>query len=147
MNGKNGFLIIAALCSGTVAVLHAGCIIFGGDWYRFLGAGEQMAVMADAGDAYPTIVTSVIVVLLTSWAAYALSGAGVIFRLPLLRTALCLIATVYILRGVFFVPLMPIFPGNSVVFWLVSSMVCLAFGLIYAVGIKQSWEHLGPEDT
>lgn len=147
MNEKNGFLIIGALCSGIVAVLHAGCIVFGGDWYRFFGAGEQMAAMAEAGDVYPAIVTSVIVALLASCSVYALSGAGVVIRLPLLRTALCLIASGYILRGVFFVPLMPIFPSNSVVFWLVSSMVCLALGLIYAVGIKQSWPYLGKLST
>ena len=61
---KNKFLVVAAICSGVAALLHLGCIIFGGEWYRFFGAGEQMAQLAEAGHIYPTIVTLVIVILL-----------------------------------------------------------------------------------
>lgn len=140
---KNSILIAAAICSGVAALLHLGCIVFGGDWYRFLGAGEQMAQMAEAGHIYPTIVTLVIVSLLTTWSLYALSGAGLILRLPLLRLALCVIAAIYLLRGVAFIPLMPMFPGNSITFWVVSSTTCLVFGLLYAFGVRQSWVYLG----
>ncbi|MCU8019908.1 hypothetical protein L5M36_24030 [Shewanella sp. SM72] len=140
---KNKFLIAAAICSGLAALLHLGCIIFGGDWYRFFGAGEQMAQMAEAGHIYPTIVTLVISTLLTIWSLYALSGAGVILRLPLLRLALCLIATIYLMRGIVFIPLMPMFPGNSLTFWVVSSTICFVFGSLYALGVRQSWAYLG----
>ena len=139
---KNTFLILAAICSSSAALLHLGCIIFGADWYRAFGAGEQMALMVEAGHAYPTIVTSFIVVILAIWALYALSGAGVIRKLPLARTALCLIAAIYLLRGIAFVLLMPMFPENSLTFWAVSSGICLAFGLLYAIGTKQSWQYL-----
>jgi hypothetical protein len=140
---KNKFLIAAAICSGVAALLHLGCIIFGGDWYRFFGAGEQIAQMAEAGHIYPTMVTLVISTLLTIWSLYALSGAGVILRLPLLRLALCLIAAIYLMRGIAFIPLMPMFPGNSLTFWVVSSTICFVFGLLYALGIRQSWAYLG----
>lgn len=139
---KNTFLILASVCSGIAALLHLGCIIFGADWYRAFGAGEQMALMAEAGMVYPTVVTSVIVVVLAVWSLYALSGAGVIGKLPLVRTALCLISAIYVLRGVAFIPLMPLFPENSLTFWLVSSGVCLFFGALYALGTKQAWAYL-----
>lgn len=139
---KNKILILASICSGTAALFHLGCIAFGGDWYRALGAGEQMAQMAEAGQVYPTVVTSIIAAILTIWSLYALSGAGVIRRLPLLRTALCLIASIYILRGLAFIPLMPMFPENSLTFWVVSSGVCLTFGVLYALGTKQVWANL-----
>lgn len=144
---KNKLLIGAAICSGVAALLHLGCIIFGGDWYRFFGAGEQMAQMAEAGHIYPTIVTLVIVILLTIWSLYALSGAGVILRLPFLRLALCLIAAIYLIRGIAFIPLMPMFPGNSVTFWVVSSITCFVFGLFYALGIRQSWVYLSKRNA
>ncbi|HSC68180.1 MAG TPA: hypothetical protein VLC79_10840 [Cellvibrio sp.] len=102
-----------------------------------------MALMAEAGHIYPAVVTSIIVVILTIWSLYALSGAGVIRKLPLLRTGLCLIAGIYILRALAFIPLMPMFPENSLTFWLVSSGTCLVFGLLYAVGTKQVWAYLG----
>ena len=139
---KNPLLILAAICSGTAAVLHLGCIVFGASWYRAFGAGEAMAQMAEAGLVYPTVVTSILVAILTIWSLYALSGAGVIRKLPLLRTALCLIAAIYILRGVAFIPLMPMFPENSLTFWLVSSGVCLSFGLLYVLGTKQAWAYM-----
>jgi hypothetical protein len=144
---KNKFLIVAAICSAVAALLHLGCIVFGGDWYRFFGAGEQMAQMAEAGDIYPTIVTLVIVTLLSTCSLYALSGAGVILRLPLLRLGLCVIAAIYLLRGVAFMPLMSAIPDNSMTFWVVSSATCFVFGLMYVLGIKQSWSYLGGKNA
>lgn len=139
---KNKLLIIASILCGFAAIAHLGCIFFGGDWYRFLGAGEQMAKMAEAGHWYPTIVTSIIVAMLSIWSLYALSGAGVILKLPLLRLGLVVISTIFILRGVAFVAIMPMFPGNSLTFWLVSSGITLTIGLLYAIGTFQSWTKL-----
>ena len=82
---RNLFLVIGASMSAVAALLHVGCIIFGASWYRFFGAGERMAQMASAGSWYPAIVTSFIAAMLFTWSLYALSGAGVIPRLPLLR--------------------------------------------------------------
>ncbi len=62
-SGKNKFLIIGSIGSAIAALAHLGCIIFGGDWYRFFGAGEQMAKMAEDGHWYPTVVTSIIVLV------------------------------------------------------------------------------------
>jgi Mg/Co/Ni transporter MgtE len=81
----NKSLLVAAICCFMAALAHLGCIVFGGDWYRFFGAGEQMARMAEQGLWYPTIVTSVIVLVLLVWALYGLSGAGAIKPLPLTK--------------------------------------------------------------
>lgn len=139
---SNKPLILGALFSAVAALAHLGCIIFGGDWYRFFGAGEQMAKMAEAGDSHPTIVTSVLVLILSIWSVYGLSGARLITKLPLLRTALVLISLIYVLRGVLFVALMPMFPENSITFWLVSSAICLGIGMLYSIGTYQSWSKL-----
>ncbi len=146
-SARNKYLITAAFCSGLAALLHFGCVVFGGDWYRFLGAGEAMAQMAEAGHIYPTLVTSAIALMLLIWAMYALSGAGLIINLPLLRLCLCVIAAIFLLRGLAFVFLMPMFPGNSLTFWLVSSAVCLFIGLMYLLGIRQAWPELSRKVT
>jgi hypothetical protein len=139
---RNSFLIFGAALSALAALLHLGCIAFGAPWYRFLGAGEQMAQMASAGHWYPTAVTLLIVVVLSLWSLYALSGAGVIRKLPLVRSALCAITGIYLLRGVAFVLLMPYFPGNSTSFWLWSSAICFSFGIVHLVGLRQVWGRL-----
>jgi len=144
---NNNFLIIAATCSALVAIAHLGCIVFGADWYRFFGAGEAMAKMAEAGHWYPTVVTLVIVALLSIWSLYALSGARVIKRLPLLRLGLIVISAIYILRGIAFIGIMPMFPENSLMFWFISSSISLSIGLLYGFGTYKSWSHLSVRTT
>ncbi len=139
---KVSFLLVGAALSGLAALLHLGCIAFGAPWYRFLGAGERMAQLASTGHWYPTVTTLTIAAILSVWALYALSGAGVIARLPLLRVALCAITAAYLLRAIGFVFLMRYFPDNSMTFWLVSSGICLAIGLVHALGLWQSWPRL-----
>lgn len=139
---KNTFLISAALLCALAAMAHLGCIVFGADWYRFFGAGEQMARMAEQGLWYPTVVTSVLVMVLLTWSMYALSASDVIRRLPLIRLVLCLISAIFIFRGVGFVALMPMFPENSLTFWYVSSAICLIIGLCFVVGTHQEWNKL-----
>ncbi|MGW7677033.1 hypothetical protein [Shewanella sp. S23-S33] len=138
----NVFLIIAGALSAVVAILHIGCIYFGAPWYRFFGAGEQMALLAERGSIQPTLITSGIVLVFSIWSIYAFSAAGVIVRLPLLRLALILITFIYLLRGVagFFLVSSPM--GRSPEFWMWSSLICLSFGIIHFIGLKQQWSNL-----
>ncbi len=133
---------MGAALSALAALLHLGCIAFGAPWYRFFGAGEAMARMAEAKHPMPTIATLVITFGLLVGAAYALSGAGVIRPLPLLKWALCAITAVYLLRALGFVFLMPLIPENSLRFWWVSSGICLIFGLVHLIGLRQVWQRL-----
>jgi hypothetical protein len=135
-------LLAGALLCAVAALLHVGCIVFGGDWYRFLGAGEAMALMAEQGLWYPSIVTAVIVVILLVWSLYGLSGAGVIKRLPLTKLALLMISSIFLLRGVSFVGLMATLPENSMTFWLISSGICVFIGSLFAIGTYQQWSRL-----
>lgn len=87
----NIFLVFSGILSFITAALHIGCIIFGGSWYRFFGAGEQMAVLSEHGSVKPTVITSVIVLIFSIWALYAFSAAGLVGKLPFTRTALIVI--------------------------------------------------------
>jgi len=139
----NPWLVTAAVLSGTAALAHVGCIIFGAPWYRFFGAGEKMARMAEAGSPVPALVTAGIAGVLALWAAYALSGAGVLPRLPLLRLVLCLVTGVYLLRGLAGLVLAAVAPGErSVEFWCWSSLICLAIAVVHFVGLRKAWPSL-----
>jgi hypothetical protein len=134
--------MVGATLSGIAALLHVGCIYFGASWYRFFGAGEEMARMAEAGSWTPGLITSGIVLVLCIWSLYALSGASVIRRLPLLRTALCLITGIYLLRGLVAVPIAVFQPQEATAFLWWSSAICLGFGLVHVVGLRQQWAKL-----
>jgi len=142
MNPGALFLTIGASASALAALLHLGCIAFGAPWYRFFGAGERMAQLAIARSPYPAILTLIIAAVLSTWSIYALSGAGLIRTLPLLRTILCAITAVYLVRGVIFLPFIGRFSGRSPTFWLWSSAICLAIGIVHAVGLVQAWPRL-----
>ena len=146
-SGKNKLLIVGAVFNALAALAHLGCIIFGGDWYRFFGAGEQIAKMAEDGHWYPTVFASIMVLVLSIWSLYGLSGAKVVFRLPLLKLGLIVISLIYLVRGVAFVAIMPMFPDNSLTFWLVSSGICLSIGILYSVGTFQSWSKLSVKNA
>ena len=142
MHSFNTLLIVGAALSFVAAILHFACIFWGTNGFRFLGAGEPLVSMSAAGHWYPPFIAFVIGAVLTTWAFYALSAAGVILPLPLLRVVLVGIAAAYLLRAIAFPLLKPLFPDNSTTFWLVSSGISLVIGLAYLVGLMQVWRHI-----
>ncbi len=138
----NRFLIAGGILSAGASLLHLGVIIGGPDWYRFFGAGEGMARMAEQGSWTPTVITLGIASVLAVWSAYAFSGAGLIPRLPLIRTALVLISGVYLLRGLVLIPALVINRGEVMPFILWSSLIVLVYGITYAVGTWKAWPAL-----
>ncbi len=140
----NVFLVMGALLSASAAILHLFMIVGGPDWYRFFGAGERFAVAAADGHYYPAIVTSGIATVLGVWSVYALAGAGVIRRLPLLRTVLIGITTIYLVRGIAFAPAVIAAGGQITPFVLWSSVICFGLGIVHVVGLIQRWPALRP---
>jgi len=141
----NPLLVVAAVSSAALAALHLAVIAIGAPAYRYFGAGEEMARRAEQGSLVPGVLTLLIAAVFAVFAAYALTGAGFHWRLPLLRVALALIAGIFILRGISAIPqaiLLARSPGAFPVRYLVFSLVSLFVGLCYAVGTIQSWKML-----
>lgn len=139
----NPFLVAGGVLSAVAAALHVGCIVFGAPWYRTFGAGERMVRLSVSGSITPAIITSGIAVVLVLWSLYALSGAGVIPRLPLIRIVLSGITSIYLLRGLAGLMFAVAAPGDrGVTFWLWSSMICLCIGTLHLVGTRQIWSQL-----
>lgn len=141
---RNVWLVAGGVLSAIAALLHVGAILGGPAWYRFFGAGEGMARAAERGSPMPTAVTSTIAAMLIVWALYAFSGAGLIRRLPLTRTALVLISAIYLFRGLAPWPAMLIMPQMATPFTVWSTLVVLVYGLAHAVGTWTAWPRLRP---
>lgn len=137
---RNPWLVTGGLLSAAAALLHVGVVVGGPDWYRFFGAGEAMAQMAERGSPVPALITSGIAIGLAIWAAYAFAGAGLMRRLPLMRTALVAISAIYLLRGLLIVPVL-MKPGAAA-FDIWSSAIVLVFGIVYAIGTWRAWGQL-----
>ena len=77
---------------------------------------------------------------------YALSGAGVIRRLPLLRTALVGIGSLFLLRGLFiivtFLVALGVRQGQVLLPGVASHLVFLSAGILYLGGAVLNWKTL-----
>jgi hypothetical protein len=129
----------------AAALLHVAVIFGGPAWYRFFGAGEAMARAAERGAWQPTLITVGIATVLAIWAAYAFSGAGLLARLPLLRTGLVVISGIYLLRGLVLFHALIFMPTVVTPFLVWSSLIVLGYGIIYAVGTWLAWPALSPK--
>jgi len=131
--------MLGGLMSILVAFLHIAIIIGGPDWYRFFGAGEKMALLAEQDSWIPMISTLGIIAVFFIWGFYAFSAAGLIRKLPLLKTALVIISAIYLIRGLILFPIWIIEPEfiKSLHIW--SSLVCLIIGSAYVNGARQVW--------
>ncbi|WP_425995707.1 hypothetical protein [Caulobacter sp. DWR1-3-2b1] len=136
---RNRWLIAGGLLSAAAALLHLAVIVGGPDWYRFFGAGEALARAAERGSWVPALVTLGIATVLAIWSAYAFSGAGLIPRLPLIRTGLVTISAIYLARGLILFPTLALKPQLIDAFTVWSSLIVLVYGLAYAVGTWKSW--------
>jgi hypothetical protein len=121
-------------------------MLYGGNAYRYFGAGERMARMAERGAPEPVIITTVIVLLFSAWAAYAFAGAGVLAPLPWLRAALPIIGLVYTARGLVLIPQIFLWlsAGSAGVplRHLAFSAVSLFVGAIHVAGTRLAWRTL-----
>lgn len=134
-------LLVGAILSFAVALLHVVSIFIGGPAYRYLGAGDKMADAADAGSPIPGLLTAGIAVVFALFGLYALSGAGLIRPLPGLSYVLIAVSAIYTLRGlVLFLQLRrlgsgPDYMPRDALF----SAVALAIGLVHIVGLVLAW--------
>ena len=93
------WLFLGACVSLAIALLHVVVVlVVGPDAYSFFG-GPGLARQAESGSWQPALMTLVLTWLFVVFAAYGLSGAGVIRRLPLLAGVLLLIGGLYTFRG------------------------------------------------
>lgn len=85
--------------------------------------------------------------ILVIFGLYALSGAGSIRSLPLLRLGLVGISSLFLLRGLFVVIslliLLGILEGSLLIQGEISTLVFLSAGITFAVGTALNWRDMG----
>ncbi len=145
MKSTNPWLVVGGSLSAAASLAHLGCIVGGPAWYRFFGAPEGLIRGLEHGNPTLHWMTVGIAAVLAIWAAYAFAGAGLIRRLPLMRTALVAISAVYLVRGLLIVPVM--FQPSARTFDIWSSLIVLGYGLVYAIGTARAWPSLSHKES
>ena len=138
----NYLLLIGGYFSLAFAVVQISGIWWSPAAIRYLGGPAELSVKQPAVYALLCVGVAVIVAI---FGLYALSGAGQIRRLPLLRTALIVIAAIYLLRGLLFIPQLPVIIEHPrLIRFLLFSLLSLAIGAVYCTGVVLLFRHGRP---
>jgi hypothetical protein len=133
MTFSSSRLLLGGLASFLIVLLHL-ALVLRPQWYRQFGA-DELAQLHEQGSSFTVFVTVGLALMFALWDTYALSGAGLIGQLPLLRAVLIAIGVIYVLRSLMlpselFKVLLSGYPLRFVVFSTGSS----AAGLLFIVG-------------
>jgi hypothetical protein len=134
---RESVLIVAGASSFAIAIVHLAIMLIGPPAYRWFGA-PALAVEVERGSMVPAVLCIIVAALLSVWGVYAFAGAGRVSALPLLRTALFVIGTIYVLRGFLGIPqLVWMMSGNDAVpfRYVLFSFVSGITGVLYLTGL------------
>jgi putative oxidoreductase len=113
------------------AALHGAIVLGGPAWYRFFGAGEQLARMAERRHPWPTVVTLAIAGVLALFGAYAMTAGGHFPGLPWTGVVLPAITAIYAIRAAVPLLLAPWVASMRTTFMIVSSLICGVYALAH----------------
>ena len=129
-----GLGFFMAACQAVISVWPAAAAYFGAP-PALLNDRVRLLIVGGGAALIPLL-----------FALYALSGAGVIRHLPLLRTALIVIGSLFLLRGVFiivtFLVALGILEGRVLLPGVASHLVFLSAGVFYLGGAILNWKAL-----
>jgi len=138
---RNAFMVGAGIALFG-ALIHWIAPWIGPDWYAFLHAPASIVTSARTGTWLAPSGAVAIGALMFLCALYALSGAGIIRKIPLLRTALVIITTICVLRGLALIPFLMLVPSKLSGFDIVGSLVWLLAGVSFLLGTVGSWRQV-----
>lgn len=137
-------MLAGSIISLGIALLHIVIIFIGAEGYRYFGAGEEMASLAESGSLQPALITFTITIFFALFGLYGLSGANLFKRLPFLKWVLLVIGSIYTLRGLVVIGEMITLLGNTEypIRMILFSFVSLITGIFYLAGLKKNWRGL-----
>ncbi len=119
----------------NLAIAAAHLVVLGWAWtvFRWVDIDEEMRDLADQNALLPYVLTLFVACCFLVFGLYALSAAGDLRRLPLLRPVLTFVAVVYLLRATLLGGIQDLVAGD--VKQIVFAVIALLIGLCYAAGV------------
>jgi len=120
----------------NLAIAAGHLVALGWAWtvFRWVDIEEPMRDLADQNAALPYLLTLFVAAFFLIFGLYALSAAGDLRRLPLLRPVLGFVAIVYLLRATLLGGISDLLAGD--VKQVVFAVIALLIGLCYATGFR-----------
>lgn len=136
---KNGSLVVGGWFSLAFAVFQLSAIFWPPSAIKWFGGPAEMSQTRPVAYALLCIVCGLFA---AAFGVYALSGAGKIKKLPLLRTGLIIVTAVYLLRGVLLFMQFPFLIKNPELWRFgLFSAIALVVGLVHLAGVVRLFEN------
>ena len=141
----SNFLLLGALISTFAAIWHLLCIIGGPSWFEFARAPQEIINSARQGTWLAPVSAVLIATLMFICSLYALSAIHVIRPLPLLKTALIVISSMCLIRGVIIIPYLIQFGFDMWEF--IAAIVWFFVGVCYLIGAVEKINNIRKESN
>lgn len=136
---QSKLLISAGVIASASAIWHLLCIFGGPSWFAFARAPQQVIESAQQGTMFAPISTVIVASLMVACTIFAFSAAGLIRKVPLLKSALITIATLCILRGLIAIPTFAT-PTGLDIWQIVASAVWFYVGICFLAGSIEQYK-------
>ncbi len=138
MSFKKGIilLVIGAFAAISTGFAHLSCIFFGPKCFSAQMAPSVIVESAEASTLLAPVAAIGIFIFFVVLGCYALSGAKLIRKLPMLSFGIYSIATVCIIRGILPLQLWVRHPSKVSDLILIVGIVWLLVGLCYLIGYR-----------
>jgi len=130
---QSKLLISAGVIASVSALWHLLCILGGPSWFAFARAPQPIIDSAQQGTLLAPIGTIIVAGLMFGCTIFSFSAAGVIRKIPLLKSALITISLLCILRGLIAIPFL-VTPAGLDVWQIIASSVWLYVGICFMAG-------------
>ena len=131
-------LVTASLIATLTALAHLSCLYFGPKCYQVQMAPQVIVQSAIEGTWLAPIGTIIISIIFFLCAAYALSGAGMIKKIPLLSLGIYSISIVCFLRVLIVLLFFIRYPETTTTSAIVAEIVWFAVGLLFFLGYRNA---------
>ncbi len=139
---KNPYLIIGSLFSFAFALFQLSAIVWTPDQVRAFGGPVTMQAENFGLYAFLCVFIAALVAVA---GLYALAGAGKFRRLPLMRTVLTGVTTIYLLRGLQVINdfrIIAAHPEEHLDRFVLYSSGALVIGVVHLIGLVKYFRHL-----
>ena len=121
-----------------IAVGHLIGLIWAEKMFEVTGIGKEMAELGQVHLSLPYLLTIFVAVVFFIFGLYGLSADNKFIKLPFLKTAIFLIAGIYLLRGVGELVLDNI-EGTNSISETIYSFLALVIGILFLIGGLKKW--------
>jgi hypothetical protein len=134
LKGAAGFSFFMAICQTVISLSPVAAAYF----------EAPPPILANRMQLF--LIGETAALILVIFGLYALSGAGSIRHLPLLRLGLIGISSLFLLRGLFVIlsvlTILGILEGEILIQGVISDLVFLGAGITFAVGTVLNWREM-----